>query len=411
MMKKEGSKANPFSGYAVQFGLATQEAPALIDSGRQKLFIGIPCEQSDMERRIPLTPESVRTLVNNGHRICVETKAGAGAKFEDKDYSEAGAEIAYDSKKVYEAHIIVKILPPSLEEIELMKPGQIIISAMQLSLINDGYLQKLMEKKVTALALEYIQDEQGILPFVRSMSEIAGSAVMPIAAEFLSNFRNGPGILLGGISGVPPAKVVIIGAGIVGEFAARTAIGLGANVKVFDTSTYKLMRLQNDLHQRVFTSNIYPEVLQRELSNADVAVGAMHSKSGRSPVLVTEEMVSHMPAGSLIVDVSIDQGGIFETSEVTSHQNPTFKKLGVIHYCVPNIASRFSRTSSYAVSNVLTSSLLDASEHGGFERKLEFDLNPRHGVYIYKGYLTNRYLSQRFNLKYTPIDLCFPGRQ
>jgi alanine dehydrogenase len=266
-----------------------------------------------------------------------------------------------------------------------------------------------MQKKVTALALEYIKDEAGSFPFVRSMSEIAGSSAIQIAGELLNSTKNGQGLLLGGISGVPPANVVVLGAGVVGEFAIRAALGLGASVKVFDNNIYKLMRLQNNVGRRLFTSAFYPDVLQKELEDADVVVGAIHSESGRTPIIVSEEIVSMMKPGAVIIDVSIDQGGVFETSEVTSHQNPTFKKYEVIHYCVPNIASRVARTASYAMSNILSSRLLKSSELGGIDKLFFYDHTSRHGVYIYKGCLTNKHLSERFNIKHTNIDLLFAG--
>lgn len=397
----------PFSGYSVQFGLVPEEMPLVVGKGAKQLFIGIPKESSFQENRLPLTPESVNILVNNGHHVVIETKAGLGSHFTDRDFSEAGAEIAYDRNKVFEADIILKVAPPTEEEIELLKLNQILITPIHLPTINDGYIQSLMKKKVTALAVEYIKDDAGTYPFVRSMSEIAGSNVMPLAAEYLSTSRNGQGILLGGISGVPPANVVVIGAGVVGEFVTRTAVGLGANVKVFDKKIYKLMRMQNNIGTRVYTSNLYPEVLGEALRKADVAVGAIHSESGRTPIVVTEEMVMGMKPGSVVIDVSIDQGGCFETSEITTHQNPTFKKHDVIHYCVPNIASRVSRTASYAMSNILSNTLLRASELGGFDKYLHYDAAARHGVYIYKGCLTNKHLGERFNIKQTNIDLLF----
>ena len=401
----------PFSGsgYAASFGLSPVEAPAYINTKKHQLYIGIPKEKAFQENRVPLTPDAVDILVANGHRVLLETKAGEGAHFKDKDYSEAGAEIVYDSKKVFEAEIILKVAPPSEEEMELLKMHQILISPIHLPTLKDTFINKLMQKKVTALALEYIKDEAGSFPFVRSMSEIAGSSAIQIAGELLNSTKNGQGLLLGGISGVPPANVVVLGAGVVGEFAIRAALGLGASVKVFDNNIYKLMRLQNNVGRRLFTSAFYPDVLQKELEDADVVVGAIHSESGRTPIIVSEEIVSMMKPGAVIIDVSIDQGGVFETSEVTSHQNPTFKKYDVIHYCVPNIASRVARTASYAMSNILSSRLLKSSELGGIDKLFFYDHTSRHGVYIYKGCLTNKHLSERFNIKHTNIDLLFAG--
>lgn len=403
----EEQKRSSFSGYAAQFGLLPQEETTLVGSKDKKLFIGIPKESSFQENRIPLTPESVQTLTNNGHRVLMETKAGTGSHFTDRDFTEAGAEIAYSPEQVFEANIICKFAPPTEPEIDLLKMHQVLITPLHLPTLKDEYIRKLMQKKVTALAVEYIKDESNTYPFVRSMSEIAGSCVMLLAAEYLSTTRNGQGILIGGISGVPPSNVVVLGAGVVGEFVARAALGLGATVKVFDNNIYKLMRLQNNIGSRIFTSTIFPDVLERELITADVAVGAIHSESGRTPVVVTEEMVAQMKAGSVVIDVSIDQGGCFETSEITTHQNPTFKKYDVIHYCVPNIASRVARTASYAMSNLLSKTLLRASDLGGFDRFLHLDPACRHGVYIYRGCLTNSHLGERFNIKHTDIDLLF----
>jgi alanine dehydrogenase len=401
----------PFSGsgYAAQFGLSPVEAPAQINIRKHQLYIGIPKEKAFQENRVPLTPDAVDILVANGHRVLLETKAGEGAHFKDKDYSEAGAEIVYDAKKVFEAEIILKVAPPSEEEMELLKMNQILVSPIHLPTLKDSFINKLMKKKVTALALEYIKDEAGSFPFVRSMSEIAGSSAIQIAGELLNSTKNGQGLLLGGISGVPPANIVVLGAGVVGEFAIRAALGLGASVKVFDNNIYKLMRLQNNVGRRLFTSAFYPDVLQKELEDADVVVGAIHSESGRTPIIVSEEIVSMMKPGAVIIDVSIDQGGVFETSEVTSHQNPTFKKYDVIHYCVPNIASRVARTASYAMSNILSSRLLKSSELGGLDKLFFYDHTSRHGVYIYKGCLTNKHLSERFNIKHTNIDFLFGG--
>lgn len=397
------------SGYAAQFGLSPAEAPALLNTKKHQLYIGIPKEKAFQENRVPLTPDAVDILVANGHRVLIETKAGEGAHFKDKDYSEAGAEIVYDTQKIFEAEIILKVAPPSEEEMELLKMNQILISPIHLPTIKNNYINKLMQKKVTALALEYIKDEAGSFPFVRSMSEIAGSSAIQIAGELLNSTKNGQGLLLGGISGVPPANVVVLGAGVVGEFATRAALGLGASVKVFDNNIYKLMRLQNNVGRRLYSSAFYPDILQKELEDADVVVGAIHSESGRAPIIVTEEMVSMMKPGAVIIDVSIDQGGTVETSEVTSHQNPTFKKYDVIHYCVPNIASRVARTASYAMSNILSSRLLKSSKLGGLDKLFLYDHTSRHGVYIYKGCLTNKHLSERFNIKHTNIDLLFGG--
>lgn len=401
------SERKQFTGIVTKLGLQPMEAPAMVASKPAKLFIGIPCEKTFQEHRIGLTPESVRTLAGNGHRIVIERNAGADSRFSDTDYSEAGAEIAEDRAEVFKADVIVKVAPPQLDEIELMESGQTLISPIHLPTIHRGYIARLMEKKITALAFEYTKDLAGYFPFVRSMSEIAGSSAVLIGAEYLSNANNGAGILLGGIPGVPPAKVVIFGAGAVGTFAARAAIGLGAQVVVFDNNVYKLQRLQERIGARVFTSIFSPAVIEEELRTADVAIGAIHSKKGRTPVVVTEGMVENMKAGSVIIDVSIDQGGCFETSEVTSHDNPVFNKYGVTHYCVPNIPSRVSRTASYAYSNILTPILLHCGELSGINGLIYEEAGIRHGVYLYKGNLTNEHIAKSFGMKHTNLELLF----
>ncbi len=383
----------------------TQEETLQVQRRPDKLFIGIPKEITMQEKRVALVPSSVATLVAHGHRVVVGSGAGEKSNFSDHDYSEAGAEIAYDPEQVYKANVIVKAAPPILKEIDLMHPNQILISPLQLPIISGDYINRLRQKRVIALAMEYIQDESDTFPVVRIMSEMAGLSAVLTAAELLANTGGGSGILLGGISGVPSAKVVILGAGIVAENATRVALGLGAEVRIFDNNIYKLKRIQNQVGQPLFTSAINPVYLERELVTADVAIGAVHAKHGRAPVIVSEEQVAKMQPGSVIIDVSIDQGGCFATSEVTTHENPTFIKHDVIHYCVPNIASRISRTASMAVSNILTPLLLKAADAGSIEEMLFSDHGLRNGVYTYKGCLCNEYLGERFDIKSTDLDL------
>ena len=374
-----------------------------------RLHIGIPRETTLQENRVALIPTSVATLTARGHRVVIETGAGLPANFTDHEYSEAGAEIAYSAEKVYAAEIILKVAPPTLDEIDLCHPNQIIISPLQAPIITEEYINKMRKKRVTALAMEYIKDEVGSFPIVRIMAEIAGLSSVLTAAELLSSSRGGIGVLLGGIAGVPPAKVVILGAGVVAEFATRVALGLGAEVRIFDNNIYKLMRLQNQVGRQLFTSAIDPSVLSRELTTADVAIGAIHSEKGRAPMIVTDAMVQKMPSGSVIMDVSIDQGGCFETSRVTTHDRPTFRYHDVIHYCVPNIASRVPRTASNAVSHIMTPILLRSEQFNGIHNLLTQSQGLLNGIYIYKGSLTNRYLSERFNMRFTSIELLITG--
>jgi alanine dehydrogenase len=392
-----------------QTALMPQEEMLEIGRKKSKLYIGIPKEISFQENRVALVPDAVALLVNNGHHVVVETNAGKMANFQDNDYSEAGAEIAYSAEEVYKADIVLKIAPPSQQEVEMMQHNQTLISALQLTVQPENFLKKLMDKKITAIAFEWIKDDDGIYPVIRSMGEIAGSASILIAGEYLSNVNNGQGSILGGISGISPTEVVVLGAGTVGEFATRAALGLGASVKVFDNSIYRLRRLQSDIGTRIFTSVIQPRVLAKHLKSADVVIGAIRSQQGRTPLVVTSEMVSEMKTGSVIIDVSIDQGGCFETSEVTNHSKPVFRKYGVIHYCVPNIASRVSRTASYALSTIFAPILLNIGEEGGVKNLLRKDEGVRNGIYIYNGVLTNRVLGEMFKLPHKDINLLMPG--
>jgi alanine dehydrogenase len=370
-----------------------------------KLFIGIPKEITLQENRVALVPSAIAALIAHGHRVAVETDAGKKANYSDHDFSEAGAEIAYSPEQVYKAGIIIKVAPPTLDEIEMMHPNQILISPLQLPIISAEYIYRLRNKRVIALAMEYIKDESETFPVVRIMSEMAGLSAMLTAAELLATTSGGKGVLLGGISGVPSAQVVILGAGIVAEYATRTALGLGAEVRIFDNNIYKLKRIQNQVGRPLFTSALNPLDLEHSLTQADVVIGAVHSKAGRTPIIVSEQMITKMKAGSVIIDVSIDQGGCFATSEVTSLDKPTFTKHEVIHYCVPNIASRVSRTASVAVSNILTPILIKAGSTGSIEHLFLNNYGLRHGVYTYKGCLTNGYLGERFQIKSTDLDL------
>ena len=399
------SKKSGFYEIAKQAVLSPMESPVMIKSKSNSIKIGIPRETTFQENRIGLTPQAANLLVSTGHEVIVEAGAGKEAKFYDSDYQNAGARITYSKEEAYQCDIVVKVGFPSLEEINMLTEGNTIISALHLNMLQADCIKMLIKKKVTALAYEYIQDETNIFPVIQSMSEIAGSTSILIAAEYLSNINHGKGVMLGGISGIPPSEVVILGAGTVGQFATRAALGLGAEVKVFDNSLYKLRRMQNNLSTRVYTSIMHPNILLKELKTADVVIGAMRATEGRTPMLVTEEMVMEMKYGSVIVDVSIDQGGCFETSQVTNHTHPIFEKHGVIHYCVPNIASRVARTASYALSNIFAPMLMDIGEYGGIKNYLWDKIGIRNGVYIYKGNLTNKHISERFGIAYKEIDL------
>jgi len=388
------------------YGLA-QEEVLEVKRHKKSLDVGVPKETCLQEKRVALSPLSVQLLVSNGHKVKVETGAGEGARYTDMNYSDAGAEIIYNKKEVFQSNILLKVEPPSLEEIELMHPKQILFSALQLKTQEVQYFKHLMEKKATALSYEGLMDEDGIIPIVRSMSEIAGSSAILIASEYLSNLKKGMGYLLGGVSGVPPTEVVILGAGTVGTYAAKTAIALGASVKVFDKSISRLRRLQDQINAPVSTCVFQPNILGKALINCEVVIGAVRAVNGRTPCLVTEEMVMNMKQGAVIIDVSIDQGGTFETSELTTHDKPTFVKHGVIHYCVPNIPSRVSRTASFSLSNVLSPLLQEIGDKGGIEEILYSNRGVRSGLYLYNGVLTSKELGEYYNLPYTSAELLF----
>jgi len=390
--------------------LITQEKLQEVRTRRHAFFIGLPREISLQENRISLTPDAVALLVNNGHDVWVETKAGIGSKFTDKQFSDAGAKIVYSPQEVYQADVILKIEPPTIEEIELMHSGQTLISALQLGHLRVESLQALLKKKITSLAYEFIEDKVGGMPIIRAMSEIAGSTVLLIASEYLSTANGGKGIILGGITGVPPTKVAIIGAGTVAEYAARAALGLGAEVQVFDNHIYKLRRIKHLLGQQIYTSTIDTITLSETLKTADVVIGALRAEKGRARHVVTEEMVTHMKPDSLIIDLSIDQGGCIETSEITTLNKPVFRRHDVIHYCVPNVASRVAHTAANALSNIFTPTILRAAEEGGVEAMIFSHKWFMKGVYTYKGGLTNEHVARKFGLKYKNIELLMAAR-
>lgn len=399
-----------FEELAKETSLYPQEALLKVKSKKNKLFIGIPKEIALQENRVTLTPAGVALLVNNGHEIWLETGAGIASKFSDNEYSEAGAQIIYSHKEVFQTDIVLKVEPPTPEEIGFLKPGKTLISALQLGNQSAEYINMLNQKKVTAIAFELIEDKVGGMPVVRAMSEIAGSAVMLIAAEYLSSVHNGKGIILGGITGVPPTKVVILGAGTVAEYAARAALGLGIDIQIFDDQIYKLRRIKHALGQQVYTSTIDPITLLKALKRADVVIGAKRYGDGRRGYIITEEMVGQMKPDSIIIDVSIDQGGCIESSELTTHDKPVFHKFGVIHYCVPNIPSRVARTATTAFSNIFAPILLEMEDSGGVNDMIFRNKWFMKGVYAYKGSLTNEAIGRKFNLKHKDLNLLMAAR-
>jgi alanine dehydrogenase len=384
--------------------LLPQEETLEITKQKGELYIGIPKEAYYQEKRICLTPDAVNAIVSNGHRVLIEKGAGNEAGFSDKDYSEAGAQLTEDTKKVFGCPIVLKVEPPTLEELELIKPKTVLISALQLKTRQKSYFDVLVKKKITALAFEFIKDEDHSYPAVKALSEIAGTASVLIAAELMVNAKKGNGLLFGNISGVPPIEVVVIGAGTVGEFAVRSALGLGANVKVFDSSITKLRTIQTNVNRILYTSTVQPKNLMKALLRCDVAIGAVRGHN-RAPIIVTEEMVRNMKKGAVIIDVCVDMGGCFETTEMTSHDNPTIIKHDVIHYGVPNIPARYPKTASISISNIFTPYILEIAESGGLENAIRFDNGLKNGLYFYRGILTNKAVADWFDMPYSDLNL------
>lgn len=389
---------------AKEASLLPQEELLQVLASQEDLTIGIPKEISLQEKRVALVPEAVALLVAHGHEVLVEAGAGENSNFTDIDYSESGARIIHDRKQIFEAGIILKVEPPSLDEVALMERGATLISALQLSVQNEDLLAKLSQKKITAIAWDLIRNNNGLYPLVRAMGEIAGNVSVLIAGNLLSGQKS-KSAMLGGISGVRPSEIVILGAGTVGEFAARAAMGLGAQVKIFDNRPHRLVRIQQSLGHRVWTSTLQPSVLNEALNTADVAIGAFRGDGSRSPMIVSEPMVSSMKEGSVIIDVCIDRGGCFETSRMTSHESPTYIEHGVIHYCVPNIASSVSGTASQALSNILAPFILGIVSDGGLELAIRGANIVKSGVYMYKGVITNKDVAEERDLPFKDLDL------
>ena len=372
---------------------------------QKKFVIGIPLEKDENERRIPLVPNAVDLLVKNGHKVVIEENAGSSAHFSNELYADAGAIITPSAGEVWRSDIIMKIAAPDEEEMAFIYKNQVVFSALMPQSRNKAFFKKMMEKKPVAVAYELIKDKTGAFPLVRSMSEIIGNTSIMIAAEYLSSPKYGKGVMLGGFPGIRPSEVVIIGSGTVAEYAARTAYGMGALVRIFDDSVYKMRDLQDKLEFRVATSVLQPLLLLKALKEADVVIAAKHSPTGQSACFIPADMVKQMKPGAVIVDVSIDQGGCFETSRPTSHQHPVFQEYGITHYCVPNVASRVPHTASYSLSNYLTGMLLRMGEAGDIHHYILRDKPFSQGVYVYNGALTNKNIADTFSLPFRDLDL------
>ena len=375
-----------------------------IENSRRRLQIGVAGESDPCEYRVALTPETVCVLVQHGHLVMVEKQAGKNANYTDLQYSEAGAYIV-ERDELYRTDILFKINPPAMDEIKLMKDRQLIFSYLSCYRLSEEYFRRLSDKHITAIAFENIKDHFGCYPIVRIISEIAGNISIQAAAEYLSKSTGGKGILLGGVSGVKPAEVVIIGSGTAAEFAARSALGLGAFVRIFDNSVHRLQRLQENLGTRLFTSLMHHQTLMDALSSADALIGAVYIDEYQRQCPITEEMMKHLKPGAVIVDLSINQGGCCETSELCTLAAPTVVKQGIVHYCVPNISSRVPQTASMAISNILENMILSMGQQASLATWIKSDAGLRNGVYMYNGILTNSNIGNLYGIPFQDIHL------
>ncbi len=389
-----------------QIGIKTLEKSLIKTKSERSLKIGLPKETSNDERRISLTPGGVSILVANGHEILVEKNAGIDAHFSDNEYQDAGATISYSAEELFsQSEMIVKIAPPTRTELKWMQPNQILLSALHLGHTTKEFIHTILEKGICGIGYEFIKSEDNEFPIVRMMHEITGSMSVQIASHYLENSSNGQGIMLGGISGIPPATVAILGAGITGEYAARTALGYGAQVFVMDNDLAMLRRLENALDRRIITATANHQYLSTAMGFADVVIGAAMTEGERAPCWVTDPMVQSMKPGSVIVDAVIDQGGCISTSVPTTHSNPIFKKYDVVHYCVPNIPSNVARTATHALSNVIVPYLVDLGDAGGIEACLWKNTALRNGAYTYKKNLTKKSLANQFEMPFRDIEV------
>ncbi len=371
----------------------------------RSITIGIPNDKKDDEKRIALTPESVNLLVEGGNEVIVQKGAGLGANYSDKDYSENGATMTDSPARVFSSDVVIKVAPFTEESTEYLKGNQVVMSYLNVLKLNEETLGKLIRKKVTAIAFEKIRDDNGVMPVIESMSEICGITSLLVASEYLSNMHGGKGVLLGGITGVTPTEVVIIGANTAGEYAARAAIGLGSTVKIFDSSLHRLRRFQNILGQRLQTSVFHPQVLRKALKSADVLIGAIELEDLKPWYFITEDMIRTMKKGAVVIDLSIDRGGCIETTECRALKDPVYEKFGVVHFSAWNLPSRVARTASIALSNIFTPLLQNLADTGGITQLLKNDQGVRNGAYLYNGMLTNETLGQKFGIISKDLNL------
>lgn len=385
--------------------LLAQELMKELSRARNQMIIGIPKEDCNVERRLALTPEAVDMIVDAGHRVLFEKDAGLGVNYSDAKYSEAGAEIL-PKETVFQSDIIFKIAPPTKEEIGLMKSKSSVCSMLQMTDFSLPVIKAMIAKKMNGMGYELLSADGKCFPVRNSISEIEGAASISVASELLSNAHGGKGVLMGGVPGVSPTEVVIIGAGVAGTVAARAALGLGAIVKVFDNDVNKLRTIQSVLGRTLFTSVLQPNVLMNAFRSADVVIGAMRYIDIPVRYVISEDVVKSMKKGALIIDLRVNQGGCFETTCFLPSDHPTiFERYGVMHYCVPNLSSRVARTTSMALSNIFTPLLIQMGDSGGIGAFTKFDVNFRSGLYMYSGKFVNSYVAGHFNMPSNDIGL------
>lgn len=370
------------------------------------LLIGIPCETGDFEKRLPLTPEAIAILCDQGHHVIVETGAGEAIHYPDHLFSEAGAEITDIPARVWECDIVIKMAIPLPAQVAMMKSRATLISLLQLSLFSPETLTLMADRRINAVAYDFITDQHGNCPIINQIREIEGRTAVVLAADLLTNENGGKGILLGGCAGVSPTEVVILGAGRAGSEAARTAIALGALVKVFDRQVESLRAVQHTLGTSTFTSTFHPKVLQNALRSADVVIGALRIEKGEKHFFVSADMIRQMKPGALIIDLSVDQGGCFETSICPVNQYEVFfEQHGVLHYCFPNISSRVARTTTISLSNHVLPILQEIADAGSIIDYIRENAHFRNGVYFYNGKLVNPTVGEHFDYPWSDIML------
>lgn len=368
------------------------------------MIIGVPKEIKNNENRVALTPAGVSELIKHGHQVLVERDAGLGSGITNQDYEKAGADLITTAKEVYDgADLIVKVKEPLPKEYDLLKVGQTLFTYLHLA-ANPELTQVLLDKKITGIAYETVQLEDGSLPLLRPMSEVAGRMSAQIGANLLQKYNGGRGILLGGVPGVPPANVVIIGGGIVGLNAAKVAVGLGARVTILDISAERLGYLDDIFTGRIETLYSNEFNIAHSVHKADLLIGAVLIPGAKAPHLVTEKMVQSMKPGAVVVDVAIDQGGSIETIDrVTTHDHPCYEKFGVIHYSVANMPGAVPRTSTFALTGVTLRYLLDLANKGLFDA-MKGNAALRHGLNTFDGYCTYEHISQDLHLLYRKAE-------